>query len=168
MPQWTPWGHLLALKITAANEQERAQVDDLIADVQEVTDEQVEIAFVDYGYTVEQPVFDAEKHGVNLCAVEIGKAKRGFVLLPRRWVVERSFAWASDFWRLARDYERIPSTVAVLNCSLPSLLCSIPFSQKSVTATVFRSEFGLHSIISAKAVCLEIIIGFILIRHEAI
>ena len=37
-------------------------------------------------------------------------AKRGFVLLPRRWVVERSFAWAARFRRLARDYERL-STV---------------------------------------------------------
>jgi len=33
------------------------------------------------------------------------------VLLPRRWVVERSFAWAARFRRLARDYERL-STLA--------------------------------------------------------
>jgi len=38
--------------------------------------------------------------------------KRGFVLLPRRWVVERSFAWAARFRRLARDYERLASTLS--------------------------------------------------------
>ena len=42
-------------------------------------------------------------------------AKKGFVLLPRRWVVERSFAWAARFRRLAKDYERLPETVAGLH-----------------------------------------------------
>ena len=40
------------------------------------------------------------------------EAKRGFVLLPRRWVVERDFAWASRFRRLGKDYERLPDTLA--------------------------------------------------------
>jgi transposase len=44
-----------------------------------------------------------------------GEAKRGFVLLPKRWVVERSFAWAARFRRLARDYERLPATLAGLH-----------------------------------------------------
>jgi transposase len=42
------------------------------------------------------------------------EAKRGFVLLPRRWVVERSFAWTARFRRLARDYERLATTLAAL------------------------------------------------------
>ncbi len=40
---------------------------------------------------------------------------KGLVLLPRRWVVERSFVWASRFRRLAKDYERLPETVAGLH-----------------------------------------------------
>jgi transposase len=40
------------------------------------------------------------------------EAKRGFVLLPRRWVVERSFAWLARFRRLARDYERLAQALA--------------------------------------------------------
>ncbi len=43
------------------------------------------------------------------------EAKRGFVLLPRRWVVERDFTWASRFRRLVRDYERLPATSAGLH-----------------------------------------------------
>ena len=47
--------------------------------------------------------------------VKLPDAKRGFVLLPRRWVVERSFAWMSRLRRLARDYERLPETIATMH-----------------------------------------------------
>ena len=47
--------------------------------------------------------------------VKLAEAKRGFVLLPRRWVVERDFAWLSRFRRLARDYERLPEMLAGLH-----------------------------------------------------
>ena len=57
----------------------------------------------------------AEKHGVRLEVVKHTEVKRGFVLLPRRWVVERSFAWAARFRRLARDYERLAKTLAALH-----------------------------------------------------
>ena len=57
----------------------------------------------------------ARAHGIALSIVKLPKAKRGFVLLPRRWVVERSFAWAARLRRLARDYERLPSRLAGLH-----------------------------------------------------
>jgi len=105
-------GHLLALKVTAANEQERAQVGELIQEVQEVTGRNVEVAYVDQGYTGQEPANAAAKEGVQLMVVKLEEAKRGFVLLPRRWVVERSFAWTARFRRLAKDYERLPSSLA--------------------------------------------------------
>jgi len=105
-------GHLLAVKVTAANEQDRAQVAELAQAVQAATGENVEVAFVDQGYTGDQPAADAAQHGLRLEVVKHHEAKRGFVLLPRRWVVERSFAWAARFRRLARDYERLASTLA--------------------------------------------------------
>lgn len=108
-------GHLLALKVTAANEQERAQVATLLEEVQTITGGKVEVAFVDQGYTGKEPAAQAAEHGVRLVVVKLEEAKRGFVLLPRRWVVERSFAWASRFRRLARDYERLPASVAGLH-----------------------------------------------------
>jgi transposase len=108
-------GHLLALVVTPANEQERAQVADLAAAVQEVTGETVELAFVDQGYTGEEPAAAAAAAGIRLEVVKLPEAKRGFVLLPRRWVVERSNAWAARFRRLARDYERLPETLAGLH-----------------------------------------------------
>ena len=105
-------GHLLALKVTAANEQDRAQVKELAAAVQAATGNNVRVAFVDQGYTGAQPTTEAAQHGVHLEVVKHHEAKRGFVLLPRRWVVERSFAWAARFRRLARDYERLAHTLA--------------------------------------------------------
>ena len=57
----------------------------------------------------------AAQQGVHLCVVKLEEAKRGIVLRPRRWVVERSFAWAARFRRLARDYERLPSSLAGLH-----------------------------------------------------
>jgi transposase len=108
-------GHLLALAVTPANEQDRAQVAELAAAVQDVTGETVALAFVDQGYTGDQPAADAEAHGIRLEVVKHTEAKRGFVLLPRRWVVERSFGWMARFRRLARDYERLPATVAGLH-----------------------------------------------------
>src|SRR5215203_5113199 len=95
-------GHLLALFVTPANEQERARVGELAEAVQEeATGESVELAYVDQGYAAgEQPAEEA---------------KRGFVLLPRRWVVERDFAWASRFRWLVKDYERLPDTLAGLH-----------------------------------------------------
>ena len=105
-------GHLLALKVTAANEQERAQVADLAAKVQEVTGHTVEVAFVDQGYTGEAAADQAAASGIRLEVVKHAEAKRGFVLLPRRWVVERTFGWLGRFRRLARDYERLSDTLA--------------------------------------------------------
>jgi transposase len=108
-------GQLLALRVTAANEQDRAQVEELMAQVQEVTGENVEIAFVDQAYSGEQAAQDAAQHGIQLEVVKLPEAKKGFVLLPRRWVVERSFACTTRFRRLVRDYERLPETLAGLH-----------------------------------------------------
>ena len=108
-------GNLLALLVTPANEQDRAQVGHLAQAVQEVTGQTVELAFVDQGYTGDAPAEAADEHGIQLEVVKLPQAKRGFVLLPRRWVVERSFAWTARSRRLVRDYERLPATLAGLH-----------------------------------------------------
>jgi transposase len=108
-------GQLLAVYVTPANEQERAQVGQLAQQVQAVTGQSVELAYVDQGYTGAQAEQAAAEHGIQLEIVKLPEAKHGFVLLPRRWVVERSFAWVARFRRLARDYERLPQTLAGLH-----------------------------------------------------
>jgi transposase len=108
-------GHLLALVVTPANEDERTQVAALTEQIQQVTGQHVERAFVDQGYTGPEVAHAAEAHGIRLEVVSLPEAKRGFVLLPRRWVVERFFAWTARFRRLARDYERLPQVLAGLH-----------------------------------------------------
>lgn len=110
-------GYLLSVVVPPANAQERAQVAELAQQVQAITGETVELAYVDAGYTGPDAAAAAAGQGIQLKVVTLEDAqgpKRGFVPLPRRWVVERSFAWMARFRRLARDYERLPQTVAAL------------------------------------------------------
>lgn len=108
-------GQLLALHVTPASAQDRAQVEQLAAAVQAATGGSVELAYVDQGYTGEPAAEAAAAHGLRLEVVKLPEAKHGFVLLPRRWVVERSFAWKTRFRRLVRDYERLTTTVVGLH-----------------------------------------------------
>ena len=75
----------------------------------------MQLAFVDQGYTGEDPAQQAARHGIALEVVKLPQVKKGFVLLPWRWVVERSVAWAARFRRLARDHERLLTTLAGLH-----------------------------------------------------
>jgi transposase len=104
-------GYWLTAFVTAADEQDRAQVAHVAGVVQAVTGETVELAYVDQGYTGEATAAAAAAHGIPLEVVKLPEAKHGFVLLPRRWVGERSFGWLARFRRLARDYERLADTV---------------------------------------------------------
>src|SRR6202049_2301681 len=124
-------GHLLALHVTAASEQDRAQVERLAEEVQQITGDQVELGYVDQGYTGEAAESAAARHGIQLEVVKHTEAKRGFVLLPRRWVVERSFAWAARFRRLARDYERLDTTLKGLH-----LLAFVVLMLRNLTKTI--------------------------------
>ena len=108
-------GAVLALHVTAANAQDRTQVGPLAAQVQDVTGDAVTLASVDPGSTGEQAAQDAETHHMQRAVVKLPEAKPGFVLLPRRWVVERSCAWAGRFRRLARDDEQLAETLTGLH-----------------------------------------------------
>lgn len=108
-------GHLLALHVTPASAEDRGEVEQLARTVQAVTGDTVDIAYVDQGYTGARAAKAAADHGITLEVVKLPEAKRGFVLLPRRWVVERSFAWATRFRRLVKDYERYAKTLEGLH-----------------------------------------------------
>jgi transposase len=114
--------NLLALHVTLADQPERDQVAVLAEKVQEVTGESVELAFVDPGYTGDDTEADAASYGIHLQVVSLPEVKRGFVLLPRRWVVERTFGWMARFRRLARDYERLSEILEGLHYVAFSIL----------------------------------------------
>ncbi|QDI79080.1 IS5 family transposase [Methylorubrum populi] len=108
-------GHVVALHVTPASIDDRAEVGRLAAEVQAETSDSAELGFVDQGYSGPKPSAAASAHGIDLEVVKAPEAKRGFVLLPRRWVVERSFAWATRCRRLVKDYERYATTLAGLH-----------------------------------------------------
>jgi transposase len=120
-------GQLLAVVVTPANDQDRAQVAALAQRIQEVTGDTVAVAFVDQGDPGEQPAADAAAHGSRLAVVTLPTAKRGVVLLPRRWVVERRFAWMTRFRRLVRDDERVAATLAGLHVVAVAILLAHRF-----------------------------------------
>ena len=82
----------------------------------------MEIAYVDQGYTGEQAAQDAEAHHMQLAVVKLPEAKKGFILLPKRGVSERSNAWAARFRRLAREDAQLAETLAGLHCVACAIL----------------------------------------------
>ena len=86
--------------------QDREQVRQLAQAVREATGETVHLIVADQGYTGGEAPQGAQAHAITLQLVKHTGAKRGFVLLPRRWMVQRSFGRAARFRRLARAYER--------------------------------------------------------------
>lgn len=106
------YGTRLASLATTGQKQERTVFSSLFdgRSVQNVTHNPVKVAFVDQNYTGDNPKDDAKEACIEMNFVKLPEAKKGFVLLPRRWVGERSFAWTARFRRLARDFERTPET----------------------------------------------------------
>lgn len=127
-------GQLLAVRVTPANEQERAQVGALARQIQQATGQAVKVAFADQGYTGEEPAEAARDEGIELHVIKLPEAKKGFVLLPRRWVVERSFGWLNRFRRLDRDYERLPETLSGLHFIVFAVLILVHFVDLSKSA----------------------------------
>jgi len=95
-------GLLLAVHVTPANVQDRAVFADLLTacDTKTVTK-----VWADKGYTGTAPAEAAAKAGIDLEIVSGPKPTNGFVVQPRRWVVERTNGWINHHRRLVRQYE---------------------------------------------------------------
>ena len=66
--------------------------------------------WADGGYRGQLVEWAKTEHGFTLEIVEKPADQKGFCVLPRRWVVERTFAWLGRYRRLAKDYDLLPST----------------------------------------------------------
>ena len=75
-------GYLLGLQVTAADESGRVEVAVPAEQVQEMTGNSVELAYVDQGYTGPAAAQAMREHGIRLEEIKHPMAKRGFVLLP--------------------------------------------------------------------------------------
>lgn len=107
-------GHLLALHVTPASAGAHGKVERLARTVQAVTTA-MSRSPGSTSYTGERAANAAAKHGIALEVVKLPEARRGFVLLPRRWVAERSFAWATRFRRLVKECPNTPDFMSSLS-----------------------------------------------------
>ena len=128
-------GHLLAVLVTPANAPQRAQVAELAKQGQAATHSSVHLASVAQGDTGKKAADAAAEPGIGWEGVESAEAKRGFVLLPRRGVVARSFAWLARLRRRSRDYERLATTLVGLHwLAFACLLLSNLFKTLTLSA----------------------------------
>lgn len=70
----------------------------------------LQLIFADGAYAGQLIEWVLQLGGWLLDIVKQPADQKGFVVLPRRWVVERTFAWLSRYRRLSKDYERLPET----------------------------------------------------------
>ncbi|WP_190195268.1 IS5 family transposase [Streptomyces minutiscleroticus] len=115
-------GLILAVMVTPASTGDRAAAQDLLA---RATQEHHRLrrAWADSGYTGMLVGWCATALNLMLTVIRRSDDHKGFVVLPKRWIVERTFAWLSRSRRLARDYERLPaSSEAMILWSMTTIM----------------------------------------------
>jgi putative transposase len=105
-------GLILKVVVTAGNVQDRDGAKSLLEEIstEENVIKRLELIWADGSYRGELIAWVEETLGWKLEIVEKPKDQSGFQVLPKRWIVERTFAWLVRQRRLARDYERLPET----------------------------------------------------------
>ena len=103
-------GLLLMVLVHAANIQERDGAK-LLLNKAKGCFTRLRLIWADAGYNGEEMIdWVRNTHGWILEIVKRDKGVKGFQVLPRRWVVERTFAWFGDYRRLSKDYEVLTET----------------------------------------------------------
>lgn len=108
-------GLLLAVVVHKASIQERAGAKLLLLRAVEKGFARLELIWADGGYSG-QPMIDWVRRlaGWVFEVIKRSEEASGFVVLPRRWVVERTFGWLGRYRRLSKDYEELPETSEAL------------------------------------------------------
>src|SRR5512139_2872790 len=103
-------GLILKVVVTAGNVQDRDGAKSLLNEISEDVVKRLELIWADGSYRGALIAWTEDCFGWKLEIVEKPKDQPGFQILPKRWIVERTFAWLVRQRRLARDYERLPET----------------------------------------------------------
>lgn len=103
-------GLLLAVCVTAANLHEGAYAPQVLAKLSGQTTGRLRVVYADSKYHCEAVLDWQREPGVDYQVEIISREGRGFQKLPRRWVVERTYAWICYNRRLSKDYERTTSS----------------------------------------------------------
>lgn len=105
-------GLILKVIVTAGNVQDRDGAKCLLNEIgaEEEVSKRLELIWADGSYRGALIAWIEDLFGWKLEIVEKPKDQVGFQILPKRWIVERTFAWLVRQRRLARDYECLPET----------------------------------------------------------
>src|SRR5215470_996135 len=115
-------GLLLAVLVTAASVSDPAGARLLLARLGGAC-KKLRLIWVDGTYRGQLVEWVAQHMRFVLQPVLRPEGQKGFVLLPRRWVVERTLAWLNQSRRLSKDYERLPkSSEAMIYLSMTRLM----------------------------------------------
>lgn len=98
-------GNLLTATVHAADIQDRVGAEDVLTETNELCPS-VTHGWADQSYAGELVEWSAKILGITIEIVKRPADQKGFVLLPRRWVVERTIAWINRCRRLSKDFER--------------------------------------------------------------
>jgi putative transposase len=121
-------GHLLKVIIHSASLQDRDGARLLLEALPAMVRRRLVLLWADAGYRGQFVVWCLRFLQVILAIVSSLPQQKGFAVLPRRWVVERTFAWLSNYRRLSKDYE-VNTTLSagmVYLASIHTLLKRIP------------------------------------------
>lgn len=99
-------GNLLEVVVSVANLDDREGAKALLMKVERQTAMRLLKVWVDKGYQGDLALWFEEQWAIDLEVVAPEKDQKGFVVQPRRWVVERTFSWFGKYRRLSKDYEQ--------------------------------------------------------------
>jgi putative transposase len=99
-------GNLLDVIVSAANLNDREGAKGLLSKVERQIALRLLKIWADKGYQGDLETWLHEQWGIALEIVSAEPDQVGFAVQPRRWVVERTFAWLGKYRRLSKDYER--------------------------------------------------------------
>ena len=99
-------GNLLDVVVTAANVNDRDGAKRVLTKVEHMIALRLLKIWVDKGYQGDLELWFHDQWQIALEIVAADKDQKGFAVQPRRWVVERTFAWLGKYRRLSKDFER--------------------------------------------------------------
>jgi transposase len=133
-------GNLMAVLVLAAGVSDRDGGELLLALYHELYP-LLEIIWADGSYAGELATDLQAWYGITLVIVSQLAEQKGFAVLPRRWIVERTFAWLTQSRRLVRDYERDPASseagvwIAAIHRTVkylaPTLSAHVPYQRRN-------------------------------------
>jgi putative transposase len=130
-------GLLLAVVVTAASVDDAEAAKEVLSQVESEAFPRLEVVFADNKYHNYELYAWLEEHAdYRLCIVRRPEQAKGFVLLPHRWVVERTLAWLGRARRLSKDYEKLIETSTAM-----VMISAIHMMVKRLEPAYFQDEF---------------------------